>query len=285
VIAAVVRSLRPRQWTKNLLVVAAPLAAGTLFDTPVWWQTLVAFVAFCALSGAVYLVNDVADVESDRAHPRKRLRPIAAGDLSMRTALTVAIVLGVAAIAVGTAVDQNLGLLLLSYAVLQVAYSLWLKHEPVLDLAVVSVGFLMRAVSGGLAAGLPLSDFFLMVAGFGSLFMVAGKRYSELHSLGSEAGTRRSLVRYTDSYLRFVWSIAATSTALAYCLWAFEQDGGGVPWQSISIVPFVLGLLRYAVDIDGGRASEPEDIILADRGLQAIGALWLVLVCLGVLGG
>jgi decaprenyl-phosphate phosphoribosyltransferase len=284
VITAVVRSLRPRQWTKNLLVAAAPLAAGTLFDTPVWWQTLVAFIAFCALSGAVYLVNDAVDVESDRAHPRKRLRPIAAGDLSIRTALVVATVLGVGAIAAGTAVDRDLGILLLTYAVLQVAYSLWLKHEPVLDLAVVSVGFLMRAVSGGLAAGLPLSDFFLMVAGFGSLFMVAGKRYSELHALGSEAGTRRSLVRYTDSYLRFVWSIAATSTALAYCLWAFEQDSDGVPWQSISIVPFVLGLLRYAVDIDVGRAAEPEDIILADRGLQAIGLVWFVLVCVGVLG-
>jgi decaprenyl-phosphate phosphoribosyltransferase len=285
VITAVVRSLRPRQWTKNLLVAAAPLAAGSLFDSPVWWQTLVAFVAFCALSGAVYLVNDVVDVESDRAHPRKRLRPIAAGHLPVRTALAVAAVLGVASVAAGTAVDPDLGVLLLTYAALQVTYSLWLKHEPVLDLAVVSVGFLMRAVSGGLAAGLPLSDFFLMVAGFGSLFMVAGKRYSELHSLGSEAGTRRSLVRYTDSYLRFVWSIAATSTALAYCLWAFEQAGDGVPWQSISIVPFVLGLLRYAVDIDGGRAAEPEDIILADRGLQAIGLVWFVLVCLGVLGG
>ncbi len=284
-IAAVVRSLRPRQWTKNLLVAAAPLAAGTLFESPVWWQTLVAFVAFCALSGAVYLVNDAVDVESDRAHPRKRLRPIASGELSVRTALVVAAVLGVAALAAGTAVDPDLGILLLTYAVLQVAYSLWLKHEPVLDLAVVAVGFLMRAVSGGLAAGLPLSDFFLMVAGFGSLFMVAGKRYSELHALGSEAGTRRSLVRYTDSYLRFVWSIAATSTALAYCLWAFEQDGGDVPWQSISIVPFVLGLLRYAVDIDLGRAAEPEDIILGDRGLQAIGVVWFVLVCLGVLGG
>jgi decaprenyl-phosphate phosphoribosyltransferase len=143
----------------------------------------------------------------------------------------------------------------------------------------------MRAVSGGLAASLPLSDFFLMVAGFGSLFMVAGKRYSELHTLGSEAGTRRSLIRYTDTYLRFVWSIAATSTALAYCLWAFEQSrGAGVPWQSISIVPFVLGLLRYAVDIDAGEAAEPEDIILGDRGLQAIGLVWFVLVVLGVLG-
>jgi decaprenyl-phosphate phosphoribosyltransferase len=285
VIAAVVRSLRPRQWTKNLLVAAAPLAAGKLFESPVWWQTLVAFVAFCALSGAVYLVNDVVDVESDRAHPRKRDRPIAAGELSARTALAVAAVLGLAALLAGTAVDWHLGVLLVTYVLLQAAYSLWLKHEPVLDLAVVSVGFLMRAVSGGLAASLPLSDFFLMVAGFGSLFMVAGKRYSELHTLGSEAGTRRSLIRYTDTYLRFVWSIAATSTALAYCLWAFEQSrGAGVPWQSISIVPFVLGLLRYAVDIDAGEAAEPEDIILGDRGLQAIGLVWFVLVVLGVLG-
>jgi decaprenyl-phosphate phosphoribosyltransferase len=223
-------------------------------------------------------------VESDRAHPRKRLRPVASGELGVRTALVTATVLGGAAIAAGTAVRWQLGALLLGYVVLQVAYSVWLKHEPVLDLAAVSVGFLLRAVAGGLAAGLPLSDYFLMVAGFGSLFMVAGKRYSELHTLGSEARTRRSLIRYTDSYLRFVWGIAATSTALAYCLWAFEQDGGGVPWQSISIVPFVLGLLRYAVDIDLGQAAEPEDIILGDRGLQAIGVVWFVLVSLGVLG-
>jgi decaprenyl-phosphate phosphoribosyltransferase len=285
VIDAVVRSMRPRQWTKNLLVAAAPLAAGQLFDTPVWWQTAVAFVAFCAVSSAVYLVNDVVDVESDRAHPLKRLRPIAAGELSARLALAVAAVVGVAGVAGGTAVNWHLGLLLAAYVVLQMAYSLWLKHEPVFDLAVVSVGFLMRAVAGGLAAGLPLSGFFLMVAGFGSLFMVAGKRYSELHTLGSEAGTRRSLIHYTDTYLRFVWGIAATSTALSYCLWAFEQPTSGVPWQSISIVPFVLGLLRYAVDIDAGRAAEPEDIILGDRGLQAIGVVWILCVSLGVLGG
>ena len=284
-ILAVLRSMRPRQWTKNLLVAAAPLAAGELFHAPVWWQTLVAFVAFCLLSGAVYLVNDAVDVESDRVHPRKRERPVAAGELSRRAAVTVAMVLGLVAVGIGTAVDWQLGVLLVTYAALQVTYSLWLKHEPVLDLAAVAVGFLLRAIAGGLAASLPLSDFFLMVAGFGSLFMVAGKRYSEMRTLGSEAGTRRSLVRYTDTYLRFVWSIAATSTALAYCLWAFEQVNGSVPWQSLSIVPFVLGLLRYAVDIDAGKAAEPEDIILGDRGLQAIGLVWLVLVCLGVLGG
>jgi decaprenyl-phosphate phosphoribosyltransferase len=159
---------------------------------------------------------------------------------------------------------------------------MWLKHEPVLDLAAVSVGFLLRGVSGGLAAALPISDYFLMVAGFGSLFVVAGKRYSELYTLGSNGGTRRSLIRYTDSYLRFVWGIAATATIVSYCMWALQQENPGLHWQAISILPFVLGLLRYAVDIDAGAAAEPEDIILADHGLQAVGLVWLVLVSLGI---
>jgi decaprenyl-phosphate phosphoribosyltransferase len=274
--------MRPRQWTKNLLVLAVPLAAGALFTSPVWWQTLVAFAAFCGLSGAVYLMNDVVDLGADRRHPRKRHRPVAAGEISTRTALGAAAALGAASIAAGFAVHPGLGLLLVAYLALQVGYSVWLKHEPVLDLAAVSVGFLLRGVSGGLAAALPISDYFLMVAGFGSLFVVAGKRYSELHTLGSEGGTRRSLIRYTDSYLRFVWGIAATATTLAYCLWALQQTNTGVHWQAMSIVPFVLGLLRYAVDIDAGTAAEPEDIILADRGLQAVGLAWLVLVSLGI---
>jgi decaprenyl-phosphate phosphoribosyltransferase len=244
---AVLRSMRPKQWTKNLLVVAAPLAAGDLGEPGVLGPTVLAFLAFCAASSATYLVNDCADVEADRMHPRKQTRPIAAGELSVRAAL------GVAA-----------------------------------ALLVVGVGlaalFLMRAVAGGLAAALPISDWFLMVAGFGSLFIVAGKRYSELHSLGSEAGTRRSLVRYTDSYLRFVWSIAAAVTVTSYCLWAFENASEtGVPWHTLSILPFVVGLLRYAVDIDAGTAAEPEDIVWRDRVLQGIGVLWLVVLTLGIL--
>ena len=160
-------------------------------------------------------------------------------------------------------------MLLVVYVVVMVLYSLWLKHEPVLDLALVAGGFLMRAVAGGLAADIPISDWFLLVAGFGSLFIVAGKRYSELHTLGSEAGTRRSLVRYTDTYLRFVWSIAAAVTITAYCLWAFENaSADGVPWHTLSILPFVVGLMRYAVDIDAGLAAEPEDIVWRDRVLQ-----------------
>jgi len=278
--------MRPKQWTKNLLVVAAPLAAGQIAEPGVLGPTLVAFVAFCLASSAIYLVNDCADVEADRLHPRKRNRPVAAGELSVPAALSIAGLLAVVSLVAGFLTTWQLGVLLVSYLLAQVLYSWRLKHEPVLDITLVTGGFLMRAVAGGLAAGLPISDWFLLVAGFGSLFIVAGKRYSELHTLGSEAGTRRSLVRYTDTYLRFVWSIAAAATITAYCLWAFENSGDSrIPWHTFSIVPFVMGLLRYAVDIDAGEAAEPEDIIWGDRLLQGIAVTWLVLLSLGVVNG
>jgi decaprenyl-phosphate phosphoribosyltransferase len=284
VVRALVRAARPRQWVKNLLVVAAPLAAGEVGDGDVVAATLLALVSFCLAASAVYLVNDTADRELDRLHPTKRLRPIASGELSVPVALVAAGVLAASAVAVGWLADPQLAVLVAAYLGLQVLYTVRLKHEPVLDISIVAAGFLMRAVAGGIAADLPLSQWFLLVSGFGSLFIVAGKRYSELHTLGSESGTRRSLVRYTDTYLRFVWSIAAGATVISYSLWAFEQaPGSGIPWHTISIAPFVMGLLRYAVDVDAGTASEPEDIVFRDRVLQLIGVAWLVTVCVGVL--
>jgi len=281
---ALVRAVRPRQWIKNLLVVAAPLAAGEVGDGDVVAATLLALVSFCLAASAVYLVNDTADREVDRLHPTKRLRPIASGALSVPTALVTAGVLAATAVAVGWLADPQLAVLVTAYLGLQLLYAVRLKHEPVLDISIVAAGFLMRAVAGGIAADIPLSQWFLLVSGFGSLFIVAGKRYSELHTLGSESGTRRSLVRYTDTYLRFVWSIAAGATVISYSLWAFEQaPDSGIPWHTISIAPFVMGLLRYAVDVDAGTASEPEDIVFRDRVLQLIGLAWLVTVCVGVL--
>jgi decaprenyl-phosphate phosphoribosyltransferase len=281
--AALVRAVRPRQWVKNLLVVAAPLAAGRLTEHDVAVHTVVAVLSFCCASGAVYLVNDVADVEADRLHPRKRFRPLAAGALTERTALTASAVLAVAAIALAALTGLPLVLLVVGYLVLQLAYAVSLKHQQVLDICVVASGFLIRAVAGGLASGLALSEWFLLVAGFGSLFIVAGKRYSELQTVGQDGGTRRTLTAYTPSYLRFIWSVAAGCTIMAYSLWAFEQQQtSGVAWHALSIAPFVVGVMRYAVDVDAGRAGEPEDIIWRDRTLQVVGAVWLVLVCLGV---
>jgi decaprenyl-phosphate phosphoribosyltransferase len=169
--------------------------------------------------------------------------------------------------------------------VLQVLYSTFLKHLPVVDLALVSSGFLLRAIAGGVATEIPLSQWFLLVAAFGSFFMIAGKRYSELKSVGADAGTRRSLLRYSESYLRFAWMLAAVMVLISYSLWAFENGGAstlGLPWTAISIAPFTLGLLQYALEVDTGNAGEPEDVVLHDRVLQAIGLVWLVTISLAV---
>ncbi len=279
----IVRTMRPRQWSKNLLVIAAGLAGGVLGEDNNFAIIGGAFVAFTLAASAVYLLNDAHDVEADRLHPRKMHRPVAAGELSVRTAVASAMVVGVAALALGFAIDRDLGITLAVYIGLQVAYALWLKDQPVVDLAIVTAGFLLRAIAGGVAIDVPLSQWFLLVASFGSLFMVAGKRYSELLSLGDEAGTRRTLQAYSASYLRFVWSLAAAVTITAYSLWAFEiENDSGIDWRAISIAPFVMGMLRYAVDIDRGLAGEPEEAVLRDHVLQIIAVSWLAIFALGV---
>jgi len=282
---AAVRAMRPRQWTKNVLVASAPLAAGELLKLPVLRGVGLAFVAFCLVSATVYLINDVRDVEEDRLHPRKRLRPIAAGELSRPAALTLAGITGVLGLAIGFSTTVPLGITLAVYLVLQVLYSMFLKHLPVVDLAMVASGFLLRAIAGGVATGIPLSQWFLLVASFGSFFMVAGKRYSELKALGADAGTRRSLGRYSESYLRFAWMLAAVMVLISYSLWAFENRSSpalGVPWTAISIAPFTLGLLQYALEVDAGQAGEPEDVVLHDHVLQGIGLVWLMLIVVAV---
>lgn len=283
---APLRAMRPRQWVKNVLVLAAPVAAGSLFQLPVLINTGWAFLAFCLISASIYLINDVRDVESDRQHPKKRLRPIAAGELAPRTALIMAAVCLAASLAIGFWVTPLLALTVAVYWILQVGYSIFLKNEPIIDLAMVAAGFLLRAVAGGVASGIELSQWFLLVASFGSLFMVAGKRYSEIVELGPDAGTRASLARYSATYLRFAWTMACTAVIMSYALWAFEQRGDsewlGLPWHAFSIAPFTLALMRYAYVIDRGDAGEPEDVVLNDRVLQVLGLLWIVPVAIGV---
>lgn len=282
---AALRAVRPKQWIKNLLVFAAPLAGGQLLDTTVLLHCVGAFVAFCLVSGTIYLINDARDVEEDRLHPKKRLRPIAAGELSIPAALVLAGICAAIGFSVGFWVAVPLGITLAVYAVIQVLYSLFLKDLPVIDLAVVASGFLLRAVAGGVATGIELSQWFLLVASFGSLFMVAGKRYSELVALGPESGTRRSLQRYSSSYLRFVWMVAAGMVLMSYSLWAFENQQKGpwdVPWTALSIAPLTLGLFQYALEVDRGEAGAPEDVVVTDRVLQVLVGIWLVLVAVAV---
>ncbi len=287
---ALISAIRPRQWTKNVLVFAAPLAAGQLFEADIFWPSVGAFVAFCLISSATYLINDIKDRESDREHPIKFKRPIAAGEISIPLAISFAAVLATVSLIGSYFISPALAAVVLAYAVFTVSYSLLLKHEPVIELALLSMGFLLRAVAGGAASNLPISQWFLIVAGFGSLFMAAGKRYSELKReeiAGSQSANRRkSLDGYSLGYLRFVWGTAAAVTIMGYALWAFDvaQTPSSLPWVQWSVLPFVLAILRYGVVIDRGDAEAPEDAVIADKALLLLGAAWLILFAFGALG-
>jgi decaprenyl-phosphate phosphoribosyltransferase len=274
----VLKTMRPRQWVKNVLVLAAPFAAGDLLMPGIAPKLVVAFVAFSLAASGIYLVNDAKDVEADRAHPTKRNRPIAAGIVPPGLAVVVAVVLLAGSLALALLASVQLVALLGVYVVVQLAYCFWLKHQPVLDICVVASGFLMRAIAGGAATGIALSQWFLLVAGFGSLFMVAGKRYAEM-MLAERTGAkiRRSLEAYSASYLRFVWGLSATVLITTYCLWAFEirETENNPVWAAVSIVPFVVAVLRYSVDVDNGSGGEPEEIALGDRVLQVLALLWV----------
>jgi decaprenyl-phosphate phosphoribosyltransferase len=280
------RTARPRQWVKNVLVVAAPAAAGELFSWPALTGLAVVFALFTAAASAVYLINDARDAAADRAHPVKCRRPVAAGQVPVPVAYAVGGVLALAAPLAAVALSTPLAAALLAaYLGMQLAYCVSLKHVLVVDLTVVTAGFVMRAMIGGLALGIPLSRWFLITTAFGALFMVAAKRYSEaVRMAGSAGATRALLAEYTVGYLRFVWQLAAGAAVLGYCLWALEGSGaaGSLPWRQLSMIAFTLAVLRYAVFADRGTAGEPEDVVLHDRPLAAIGVLWLTMYGLAV---
>lgn len=274
---ALVQLVRPRLWLRNLLVFAVPLAAGALLHREVLVATLQAFVALCLAASAGYCLNDVKDAAADARHPTKCLRPVASGRVAPRWALVLGALLAVAALALAWPAS-SLRWVVLAYLVVSASYTTRLKREPVIELALVSAGFLLRAIAGGAATAIPVSPWFLIVTGFGSLFVVIGKRLSEFVTSGPDRGTRSSLAGYTESYLRLVLGMAAAVTVAAYCLWAFGITTKKVEttYAALSVVPLVLGMMRYALDVDRGRAQEPEGVVSADRVLQGLGALWAV---------
>ncbi|MDA8438008.1 MAG: decaprenyl-phosphate phosphoribosyltransferase [Propionibacterium sp.] len=282
---ALLVTTRPRQWIKNLLVAAAPMAAGVIGRPVVLEKVLIAFVAFVLASSAVYVVNDLLDLEIDRTHPKKRRRPLASGALPVPVARVAAPVFGVLALAVAATCNWALVGLTAIYLVSSLMYSIRLKHEAILDLAFIVIGFLLRALAGAVAADVRTSTWFVLTTGIGALFVIAGKRYAELELAERGLTTARPVLRhYTVSFLRFVWTMAAAALLVTYSLWAFSV-GSGVEdslWSQLSVLPFLLVLLRYALIIDRGDAGEPEEIVLSDRLLLGLAVCWLVLLVGGV---
>ncbi len=282
---AIVKTARPKQWVKNVLVFAAPAAAGVLDQPDQLGRTIVAFVAMSLTASGTYFLNDARDVEADRQHPTKRSRPIAAGFLSVNAARAIGAFLIILGVLVAFPIaDGELAIVVAGYAFLTISYTLWLKHEPVVDLGAVAAGFVLRAIAGGIATQVEISDWFLIVAGGGSLFMVTGKRSAELSELGDGGETRATLEEYSESFLNFVRAVAASVTVTAYCLWAFENAAttGDETWFRLSIVPFVLAILRYGHLVDKGEGGAPEDVVLGDRVLQVLGLLWVAAFAVGL---
>jgi len=287
-VGGVLKTARPKQWAKNVLVFAAPGAAGVLTEPDALVRTLLAFAAFSVAASGAYFLNDVVDRDADRRHPNKRSRPIAAGVIATPIATILAVLLLVTGVAGAAAAGGvQLGAVVAGYAGLTVSYSFWLKRIAVVDLAAVAAGFVLRAIGGGVAADVPISDWFLIVTSAGSLFMIAGKRAAEHSNLGDARGhTRAILEAYSIPFLRYVRATASAVAISAYCLWAFEKSvGGGVPWFEISIAPFVMGILRYALLLESDEGEAPEELILSDRPLQLIGLVWVALFSIGVYGG
>ncbi len=278
--------MRPKQWIKNLLVFAAPAAAGVLDEGEHLAHSAVVFVAFCLAASGTYCINDALDAEGDRLHPVKRHRPVAAGSMTPGGATVLGLGLVVAALAVAalTAEAATVGVVA-AYLALTTSYTFALKHLAVLDMVAVAAGFVLRAVAGAVGTDIPISNWYLIVASFGSLFLVAGKRATELELGPTASDHRRSLQDYSPAFLLLVQAVSLGVTLLAYCLWAFEKAelaNTWFPWFELSIVPFVTLLLRYVLAHQSSDHAGIEDIVLGDRHLLVIGVLWALCVGGGV---
>ena len=288
-LTALVALSRPRQWVKNVLVLAAPVAAGRIAEAETLTRALFAVLAFTLMASGVYWINDAMDVGRDRLHPTKRRRPIAAGVVPVQVALIGGFALQVLALTVAV-LGVNVGLagVLGGYALLQLAYSVRLKRVPVAELLIVASGFVVRALAGGVATGLVLTEWFLIVTSFGALFVVAGKRYAESLAMGDLAGEHRAVLdSYPPAFLQQVVGVCLAVTLLAYCLWAFRTSTVITApnlWVALSVVPVTLIALRYLLLVAAGRTGEPEELLLRDRVIAVAAVITAAMVLFGLYG-
>ncbi len=284
---ALLRLMRPRQWTKNLLVFAALVFAKDLFVAEPFGLTVLAFAAFCMASSSVYIVNDVLDVERDRLHPSKRLRPIAAGEVSTGTAGIVAAVLTAGALLAAFWLRPAFAVVIALYIGLSHAYSLGGKNVVILDVMFIATGFVLRAVGGAVAIAVPSSDWFVLCTFFVALFLALSKRRAELVALERGAGSHRPVLdQYSRETLQALSAASMATVLITYALYVMdfhEPSGGRVPMLALT-VPFVLFcVFRYHHLVDTTNLGDkPEEVLLRDRPTQ-LGVLGFVLAAIGAL--
>jgi len=284
----VFRLLRPKQWTKNLLVFAALVFAGRMLDPGSLANACLAFVAFCLASSSVYVVNDLVDVERDRAHPDKRHRPLASGQVSRGSATALALVLTLASLALAFGIGISFGLSVALYLVLSHYYTFVGKHIVLLDTLMVAIGFVLRAVAGALAIDVPYSDWFVLCTLFVALFIALSKRKAELLS-GEDTRSRPVLAKYTPGALAAFTGTTMAAAIISYSLYVQDvlEESGGALRPLIFTVPFViLAIFRYFLLVENSGAGEkPEETLLTDRPLQLSMLGFLLVAVLAFYGG
>jgi decaprenyl-phosphate phosphoribosyltransferase len=287
---ALASAMRPWQWVKNGLIIAAPAAAGTLFHANVARHTVIAVGCFCLVASGLYLLNDLRDVDGDRKHPTKRFRAIASVQLSVPLARAAAVSLVAAGFLLPLTIPrpQSLYVVLGLYVAITLAYIFWLRNVAVIELGAVASGFFLRAIAGAAASHISVSSWFLVVVSFGALFLVVGKRDGELKQIGVGT-TRKVLAQYTSSFLNSALTLCATVVVTGYCLWAFDDSTNGLfknhnaalPVR-LSVIPVVFATLFVLRSVEAGNGAAPEDLVLHDRTVQVLIVLWVILMVVGV---
>lgn len=278
-------SLRPRQWSKNLILYMALLFAVNLHWNPAEGEralslvlrTTAGFLLFCTLSSGIYLLNDVLDREGDRLHPRKRLRPVAAGRVGVAPALGTALALLGVSLLLGFALSPAFAAAQAAYAGLMAAYSFWLKHEVILDVLTIAGGFLLRAHAGGLIIAIPISPWLSVCTVLGALFLGFSKRRHELRLLEEDAAHHRPILgQYSLPLLDQMVGVVTSSTVIAYSLYTFTAEALPANHAMMLTIPFVLyGVFRYLYLINiRGLGGSPEEVLLRDRPLLLDILLW-----------
>ncbi|HSD99046.1 MAG TPA: decaprenyl-phosphate phosphoribosyltransferase [Patescibacteria group bacterium] len=294
--------IRPKQWIKNFAIFAAIIFSGQLFDPTLFSRVILGFFAFCAASSAIYIVNDIFDVEKDKIHPFKKFRPLAHGDLSIQYAILLAVILFGSSIFIGQQISSAFVLLLLIYCLLQLSYSIFLKNLTVADILLLATGYMIRVYGGEVATGFHISVWLILTTVALSLFLAVGKRKSELTLISqmplSQITTiRKTLSHYSESLLNVYASIFATSAFIFYSLFTFLENPQGLKigfslllpdflppylqrkWLMITIVPVVYGLMRYLQDIyEKHEGESPEKVLLSDIPLLSTVVVWVVMV-------
>jgi 4-hydroxybenzoate polyprenyltransferase len=277
-IAAWVRAFRPEQWLKNGFVLSPLLFSGRALEWDAQWRAALAFVAFCAVASAVYLMNDVVDREADRRHPRKARRPVASGLISPSAALLVASVVAVLGVAAGSFADMGVAIVLLSYLVLNVLYGIWLKNVVIVDVFAIAAFFIMRLVAGAIAVNVKPSIWLLLCGGLLALYLGFAKRRHELVLLGGGSGSHRAvLANYSTTFLDQLSVVLLSVTVVSYIMYTLESETArivGTETLAYSTAFVLYGVLRYLYLVHRNEGGDPTETLLTDRSLVAAVVLW-----------